>query len=43
MAAKKDNKEMLTAAEIKEIRKHLLELKEDAAKRLQNTKIKSMK
>ncbi len=38
MALKKDNKEMLTAAELKEIKKHLLELKEDAAKRLQNTK-----
>ena len=38
MALKKDNKDTLTAAEIKEIKKHLLELKEDAAKRLQNTK-----
>ena len=38
MVAKKPNKDMLTAAEIKEIKKHLLELKEDATKRLQNTK-----
>ena len=29
---------MLSAAEIKEIKKHLLALKEDATKRLQNTK-----
>lgn len=42
MAIKKDNKEMLTATEIKEIRKHLLELKEDATRRLQNTKSMDM-
>ncbi len=34
----KDTKDTLTAAEIKAIRQHLLELKEDASKRLQNTK-----
>ena len=42
MAIKKDNKDMLTAAEIKEIRKHLLALKEDATRRLQNTKSMDM-
>ena len=42
MVSKKDNKDMLTATEIKEIRKHLLELKVDATRRLQNTKSMDM-
>ena len=38
MVIKKTNKEALTAAELKEIKKHLLELKEDAAARLKDKK-----
>lgn len=38
MVTKKTNKESLTAAELKEIKKHLLELKEDAAARLKDKK-----
>ena len=38
MATKKTSKESLTAAELKEIKKHLLELKEEAAARLKDKK-----
>ena len=38
MVIKKANKESLTAAELKEIKKHLLEMKEDAAARLKDKK-----
>ena len=38
MVIKKTNKEALTAAELKEIKKHLLEMKEDAAARLKDKK-----
>ena len=37
MVTKKANKEALTAAELKEIKKHLEELKEDATARLKDT------
>ena len=42
MVIKKTNKEALTAAELKEIKKHLLELKEDAAARLKDKKSMDM-
>ncbi len=42
MVTKKVNKEALTAAEIKEIKAHLLELKEDAAARLKDKKAMDM-
>ena len=38
MVTKKNNKDALTAAEIKEIKKHLEELKADAEKRLKEKK-----
>ena len=38
MVIKKVNKEALTAAELKEIKKHLEELKADAAARLKDKK-----
>lgn len=38
MVMKKNNKDALTAAEIKEIKKHLEELKADAEKRLKDKK-----
>ena len=38
MVIKKANKDALTAAEIKEIKAHLLALKEDAAARLKDKK-----
>ena len=38
MPSKKTNKETLTATELKEIKKHLLKLKEEAAERLKNKK-----
>lgn len=38
MALKKKTKETLTAAELKEIKAHLLELKEDAERRLKEKK-----
>ena len=38
MVLKKTNKETLTAAELKEIKKHLEQLKEEAAERLKNKK-----
>ena len=38
MALKKTGKETLTATELKEIKKHLLALKEEAAERLKNKK-----
>lgn len=38
MATKKANKDAFTATEIKELKKHLLALKEDALARLKNTK-----
>lgn len=38
MVIKKNSKETFTAAEIKELKKHLEELKQDALARLKNTK-----
>ena len=38
MPSKKTNKETLTATELKEIKKHLLKLKEEATDRLKNKK-----
>ncbi len=38
MPAKKTNKDVLTATELKEIKKHLLKLKEEAAARLKDKK-----
>lgn len=38
MPSKKTNKEALTATELKEIKKHLLQLKEEATERLKNKK-----
>lgn len=38
MVTKKTNKETFTAAEIKELKKHLMEMKEEAQTRLKNTK-----
>lgn len=42
MPIKKVNKETLTAAELKEIKKHLLQLKEEAAARLKDKKTMDM-
>ncbi len=38
MVIKKNNKELLTAAELKEIKKHLLQLREEATERLKDKK-----
>lgn len=42
MPMKKNNKEALTATELKEIKKHLLELKEEATARLKDKKSMDM-
>ena len=42
MPIKKANKETLTAAELKEIKKHLLQLKEEASARLKDKKTLDM-
>ena len=42
MPIKKTNKETLSAAELKEIKKHLLQLKEEAAARLKDKKSMDM-
>ena len=42
MVIKKTNKETLTATELKEIKKHLLQLKEEAATRLKDKKTLDM-
>ena len=42
MVIKKNTKDTLTAAELKEIKKHLLQLKEEAAERLKDKKTMDM-